>query len=242
MPYDDPRFLQSKIEGLEKQIEALRKATLGFAANQKGVLPGAMRAVSLNDRGQNSTMFMDFRNLGAGLGPYAAVTDTAGTIRAEWGNLAANGISPAQFGFRASNAAGVPIFDSLGLIAVMSQLGETNVFGPIAITSTTPSLISGTAITFSLSRSARILITTSIAANCANANSGSVDVFLDGAVDALVGSSVVQWTTTTTSTGSVTFSETLAAGSHTYDLRGHVIAGNTLTVLSALTFVWLLGT
>ena len=42
-----------------------------------------------------------------------SVVDTTPTVRADFGNLPANGVSPAQFGFRANDATGAPIFDSL---------------------------------------------------------------------------------------------------------------------------------
>jgi len=41
------------------------------------------------------------------------------------GLLAANGNSPAQYGFRANDASGNPIFDSLGLIAVAKLLANS---------------------------------------------------------------------------------------------------------------------
>jgi hypothetical protein len=56
------------------------------------------------------------------LGVRFKILDDAGISRAEMGQLAANGISPAQYGFRANDAHGNPIFDSLGLIAVMTNI------------------------------------------------------------------------------------------------------------------------
>ena len=55
----------------------------------------------------------------------AMVFDDAGVSRAEMGLLAANGNSPAQYGFRANDASGNPIFDSLGLIAVAKLLANS---------------------------------------------------------------------------------------------------------------------
>lgn len=103
-------------------------------------------------------MWMNFTNAGPGLGPYSAVTDTSGTVRAEWGNLAANGNSPAQYGFRANAANGVPIFDSLGLIAVMSVLGSFTDDNSDTINSLTPVVLGGVvSTTFTVSRNVTIL-------------------------------------------------------------------------------------
>jgi hypothetical protein len=61
-----------------------------------------------------------------------AAIDPNGVTRAEMGNLAANGVSPAQWGFRASGPTGSPIFDSLGLIGVASLLCQDSAFGTSA--------------------------------------------------------------------------------------------------------------
>jgi hypothetical protein len=60
-------------------------------------------------------------------GPNAIIDvfDLNGTSRAEMGSLKANGNSPAQWGFRANDASGNPIFDSLGLIAVATLLANS---------------------------------------------------------------------------------------------------------------------
>jgi hypothetical protein len=50
------------------------------------------------------------------------VVDANGTTRVEMGNLAANGVSPAQLGIRANDAAGAALFDSLGTFSVMKQI------------------------------------------------------------------------------------------------------------------------
>lgn len=235
--YDDPRFLQQKIESLERQLDILRKATLTFSVHQKGAIPGYMRAVALNDQGQKGSMWMNFTQLGPGQGPYGAVTDPNGVIRAEWGNLAANGNSPAQEGFRANDANHVPIFDSLGLIAVMQQLGQTQT-ATQNVTSTTDVLLTGTPITLSLARPQNILVSVNVSANISSVASGSVDIFKDGT---LMWGSFLQWAGTPTSTAALVISDFAAAGSHTYDLRGRVQAGSTLGVLGTVTTIWELG-
>jgi hypothetical protein len=86
---------------------------------------------------------------------FAAIDPNAVT-RAEMGNLGANGVSPAQWGFRASDATGTPIFDSLGLIAVMKSLGSTN-NNPGSTTSTSFATISGSGISWTSTRTLNYL-------------------------------------------------------------------------------------
>ena len=71
-------------------------------------------------------MWANYQNTGPGSGPYSAVTDPNNVVRAEWGNLAAVGNSPAQYGFRANDSSGVPLFDSLGLIKALTVLNSSS--------------------------------------------------------------------------------------------------------------------
>src|SRR5262249_19598208 len=85
--------------------------------------------------------------------------DPNGVPRAEMGNLPANGISPAQWGFRASNAAGTPIFDSLGLIATMTLLGSSLNFSQQSVTGNGSwQTVSGSTVSFTLSRAGNVLV------------------------------------------------------------------------------------
>jgi hypothetical protein len=84
-----------------------------------------------------------------------AAYDPNGVTRVEMGNLLANGISPAQWGFRANDASGNPLFDSLGLISVMASLGAGNGSGNVS--SSTFAGVGGTPVSFSLSRPANML-------------------------------------------------------------------------------------
>lgn len=85
--------------------------------------------------------------------------DPNGIPRAEMGNLGASGRSPAQWGFRASDASGNPIFDSLGLISVMTSLvqqsngaGNQQIVGAVSGAS-----ITGGSATFSIPRQLNVL-------------------------------------------------------------------------------------
>ena len=73
-------------------------------------------------------------------------------------NLNANGVSPAQWGFRANDADGNPIFDSLGLIAVMKVLGSiTNVSSGSQTGNGGWQGVASTAVSFNLARAATVL-------------------------------------------------------------------------------------
>jgi hypothetical protein len=151
------------------------------------------------------------------------VTDTNGVVRVQWGNLAANGISPAQQGFRANDAAGNPIFDSLGLISVMSQPAtavhnQTNTY---TTNSTAYVAVTGATLTFTLARSTTMLFIGTTNCNVIGAgpgNWGYVVFNLDGTnhtTDATVATFSLG---TLVTNASLFYSVALAAGSHTIAL------------------------
>jgi len=226
--FDDPRYLQQVIQKLQKDVAALKKATLPFLVHQKGALPGYMRAVGLNDPNQKGAMWSNYSNLGPGQGPYSAVTDTTGVIRAEWGNLAANGASPAQFGFRANDANHVPIFDSLGLISVMQSLGREQ-FGPSQTIGGggggTNVAITNSSLAFSLPRAEHVFALAMVLATISNGTGttlGTVLFGVDGTGDGSNGTTM-QWLgkpDTNPNYVAVTgfYFNSLAAGSHTINL------------------------
>jgi len=73
-------------------------------------------------------------------------------------NIPARGISPAQWGFRANDAAGNPIFDSLGLIAVMNVLGSiTNISSGSQTGNGSWQTVGSTTVSFTLSRATSVL-------------------------------------------------------------------------------------
>lgn len=112
-----------RIETLETQAKKAAGALI-LGPQQQGPLPGWMRATRI----EGQQMLIDMTRSLAGTAPRISVTDTSNVVRAEMGNLASysgpNGVnSPAQYGFRANDSVGNAIFDSLGLIAVMTQPG-----------------------------------------------------------------------------------------------------------------------
>lgn len=236
--YDDPRFLQQKIEKLERDLAELRRATLPFAVTQRGAIPGAMRAVSINDPRQPGSMWANYQNTGPGSGPYSAVTDPNNVVRAEWGNLAANGVSPAQYGFRANDATGAPIFDSQGLIAVLVHLGFGISTGGTT-TSATPAVLTGTPVTFSLARQSRVFYVIR-AVGVSNVTYGFVDPYIDG-VNQYSGA-LAFGAGTQAVTSSWSLSSLLSAGSHTLDLRYYLgTTPGSFQVVGANTDVYLEG-
>lgn len=70
-------------------------------------------------------------------------------LRAQIGNLPAQGNSPAQWGFRALDAAGNPIFDSFGLMQVMSGIASLNAMSGTSTSTTWAQIGSSTSITLS---------------------------------------------------------------------------------------------
>ena len=239
--YDDPRFLQQKIEKLEKDLKDLKAVSLPFLVHQRGAVPGFMRAVQLNDVGSKSSMWLNLSGSQPGKAPYQAVTDASGVIRVEIGNLDVNGISPAQLGFRANDAAGAPIFDSLGLIAVMTQLANAFAGSTFNVTSSTPTLITGATITFSLSRQISVLIAYGASMSVPATGDGgvdTVDLFIDSVNKSAAGNGpALELQFAVTSNGSATssgvYSLALASGSHTVELRAARNGTNTPTVLQA---------
>jgi hypothetical protein len=146
--------LEDRVKALEAaimQVAQTANGALQIGPNQKSPVPGELIAGRITTplpSGQPS-MTLDLIRSGAGLGPILNVNDGAYN-RASMGNLASytgpNGIvSPAQYGFRAVDASGNAIFDSLGLIAVMSQIGSNSQpSGPLTGVPGPPTGISGT--------------------------------------------------------------------------------------------------
>ncbi len=169
-----------------------------------------------------------------------AAIDEFGVVRAEMGNLAANGISPAQWGFRASIAAG-PIFDSLGLIAVMQELGHVDAALSYTNSTTSVTLIPGSAVMFSLARALRILCQ----AWCFGASAsqtGEVDLYLDGVSQTATWPFMGWGGGVGGSVSTAYLSIALPAGAHTIDLRGRMLATpGTLSVFDLDIIVWQLG-
>src|SRR5262245_36483670 len=238
-PINSLQDAEQRILALEKALADVKKQAFPLLLHQKGPLPGYMRAVAFNDPNLKGSMWANYSNIGPGSGPYSAVTDTAGVIRAEWGNLAAVGNSPAQYGFRANDATGTPIFDSLGLIAVMKVLGTVTDGNPTNVTSTTFITENSTSTTFSLARQATILALCHSSAFI-NAGTGNANGILnfDGTNHGPLG-----WWDSGNGIKQVTLSHfiTLSAGSHTVDFRVKCDTGVTWANLQSALTVYLLG-
>ena len=227
--YDDPRFLQQKIETLERDLKDLKAVSLPFLVHQRGALPGSMRAISIGDFGMKSSMWVNLVGSVAGNAPYQAVADASGTVRVELGNLAANGISPQQFGLRANDVNGAPIFDSLGLINVMGRVGGVNVGGGFNTSSTTFVDITSCSFTATLARQSRILTFYQAAANLNFDTFGDIVLNIDSVVQ---GADLFYPQINTNGVLTCTLWDViiLAAGSHTWKLRARVgnASGNIL--------------
>lgn len=242
-----PQESEQKILKLERRVTLLESQ---FPKSLLGPTPGWLQAAQIG-RGPlvQSSMHLNMQGNQAGVAPRASVTDGAGTVRAEFGNLAANGNSPAQFGFRASSAAGVPLFDSLGLIGVMTQVGGTISIGlNQTIASATDIAVTGSTATWSPTRTGNFGVWFSVICSYLGTSlgTGNVNLYLDTVNNAGVNSLPLYWSNVT---GPLTLSGfaaplNLAAGSHSISLKANQ-SGNlglsTFTVNSFQTTVFQLG-
>ncbi len=132
--YDDARFLQAKIEKLEREVEQLKRSTLPLTAQQVGPISGWFRAGQVGQGpGVKSSMHAKFDGNKAGDAPRISVTDANGITRVELGNLAAytgpsNG-SNAQYGLRLIDTIGNVQLDSFSFtnIAKYSSSNSTTI-------------------------------------------------------------------------------------------------------------------
>jgi len=231
--FDDPRFLQQVITDLQTRLKKLEGNTLPLAVNQRGPIPGYMRAVQIGDANQKSAMWLNLAGNVPGQAPYQAVTDASGVIRYETGNLAANGISSAQLGWRTNDPNGVVISDSLGQGLVMPILARGGTGTTQSITSSTPVLLNNSQITFSLIRSSTIFFEFGAAVQLlctGDGGSNLIDIYIDGALTGDSPSLFYPCVTSGATTEHAGYSKTLAAGSHTAELRGSRNGTNTMTV------------
>lgn len=165
--------------------------------------------------------------------PLITVYDSTPTPRAQMGSLPTNGISPAMFGFRANDASGSPVFDSLGLISVMSQPAgsvhnQTNTY---STSSTTYVAVTGASLTVSATRSTTFLFVAATNANLigsAPGNWGYIVFNLDGTnhtTDATVATFSLA-TGNPVTNAALFYSVRLSAGSHTIALYQRVDNGS----------------
>lgn len=244
--WDDPRYVEQQFKALQKKVDELERKALPFALQQKGALPGSMRAVSVNDQGAKASMWMNFSNIGPGSGPYSAVTDTNGNILAEWGFLAALGLSPQQYGFRTRDTNGNPTFDTaLGLIKGPVPVASNFVSASFTTSSTTPVLITSSGVTITPTNQVRVLVLYGGSVSYSG-QTAFIDLFLDGSSKSAGGNGpALQLQYPTVTSGSVTsmgfLTTTLSATSHTIDLRASQNGVNSLTVLQCAIVVLQVG-
>lgn len=228
----------------------------GAALNLSQTLTGSFQSGTgtVTPGGQRATLWS------LGQQEFEAI-DPNGFVRAEMGNLPANGVSPAQWGFRASDATGTPIFDSQGLIAVMRQLGQVQgaPSGVEPISSVADVLLDDgnghqATITFSLARQARVKVEATVTAyvttNTGGAGLATITCVVDG-VDqdaaGLMNDIGFQAPPPAPNQGvlytaPLFWSEPLSAGSHTIKLVGFTSDTNTtLNILGWSYWVFLLG-
>ena len=99
--------------------------------------------------------------------------DPGGVARFQAGNLPANGVSPAQWGFRANAADGTPLFDSIGAVGLPKKLAEVIQTSAVQGTNTSFADVSGGVTpSFTLSRQANLLVMAMGRVACQPVNSG----------------------------------------------------------------------
>src|SRR5437660_10612738 len=95
--FADPRYVQQRIEKLERELEALKRASVPVLTYQKGPTPGVFNAARIGPgQGQKASMNLNMDGNQPGSAPRMTAVDPNGIVRAEIGNLAAVGNSPAQ--------------------------------------------------------------------------------------------------------------------------------------------------
>lgn len=232
--------LEERVAKLEQQM----KGTLKLAPHQAGPLPGWFRAARID----GNQMVINMTDSKAGIAPRISVTDATGRTRAEMGNLAASGSSPAQYGFRALAANGTVIFDSTGYVAVETFLGLASANPAVTVTSLTPVTVTGSGLDFTLNRAGFLRISTDINASA----TGGAGTFAYISL-ALTGPSVWSGQQAIFDRGVTGYSygiapleflgQILPAGSYHLEYQAYVDnAALTLNVAIAQAFVYLQGT
>lgn len=185
----------------------------------------------------------------AGISPYWGITDDNGVIRVEAGLLAALGISPSQWGIRVSDGTGKPIFDSMGLIAVMAQPGTAPgnpqfsngaIHGSSGFSFAAPTYsdVPFSELTVTVPRQSSWLCLADISASTGGAGPGgtSIAIGLDGVAQVGTGS-LLQYTQTGLNVnGTLIYAPVLQAGIHTFSIMA---SGSPALVLTMNTFdIW----
>src|SRR5262249_39805936 len=187
-----------------------------------------------------------------GVAPRTSITDSTGQVRWEEGNLAAVGNSPAQYGARALDASGTPIFDSLGVIGIPKLLGSnSSTTSPDIVGPATNTSISGSSVTFTLARQQVVLSLFMLASRVQGATGsfGYANQKVDGSdgggiyhhglifqVISIPGGGTGAFTN-----GFQVRRDVLGAGSHTIDMSADVDNGQTMNFFTVLTQCYQVG-
>lgn len=134
-------------------------ATNGNAFFSGTVSASQIQGVSGAAGGSGPRMWLDLKDTTQGVGPLLDVNDGS-FDRIQIGNLAANSVSPAQYGVRINDNTGAPIADAYGLIGAV-QLANSSLPGSsfTAVAGSTPVQQSGTNTTFSVvNRTQKVLV------------------------------------------------------------------------------------
>ena len=242
--YDDPRFLQTVIEKLQRDVAKLQKETLPLLSYQRGPAPGWLAAGQVGPgTSTKSAMHLNIDGNLVGQSPRQTVTDANGRIRVEIGNLAAYTdpgglVSPADYGARVISGTGGLLWDSGQLIRIEPLLGFGS--GNGSFTSTTAAVISGTPVTFTVSRTTRIRVAINVTGASAT-QTGICSLAIGGVLQ--FGTSETDFGANgPTVTSGVEWSGIFTAGTYTLDLRAAVSnTPATFTVTSASITVYSLG-
>jgi len=149
--------------------------------------------------------------------------------RVEMGNLAVNGISPAGWKFRANDAAGIPIFDSDGLIKVATQVANvTSTTTGNVVGAATETVIPGTTTgSFTPARSTTYLILCTLSGQCQDTGGGAVALdagfyfHVNGAGNSIKGALDVKAAPLWGAMGTVSLFQVITLASGTYTVSAY---------------------
>lgn len=173
------------------------------------------------------------------------IDDANGVPRVELGPMPARGVSPAQTGLRVNDGNANPIFDTLGLIGVMTLLGSvTNVSQSSVTGNGSWQAVSGSTVSFSLARQTAVLVLG--AATVVDPTVGDSGFNLEGTV--LVDGAQSNSNGPVFAPGTASFTmtpfavlPTLSASSHTVSLGVNQTSTHLWTVIGGYVYVFQLG-
>jgi len=204
-------------------------------------LDGLNPGLSFYDANSVRRIFLD------AMGMLFSFFDTNGISRCQMGNLPANGVSAAHFGFRVNNASGVPIADSIGLIDVMTSGGfgaggSGQALAGAGVNSFT--VLTGSAFTLTIARPVRIDYRVAAWGQCTGGGNG---YFRGNIVGFDTTAKILNSTPTTNGsfmwyfTGPGANFATIPAGTYTVQMEMSADVGSTLTNWQFFHQIFILG-